>query len=413
MIIIYDKNEYVMINKIIIRDFFSFRGENTIKLNRGVNLLVGINGSGKTSFINALRLLLEGVCGEGVSHLIQEVWGGFGQVVNFNGNRNVPYFQITYVLDHKSVNSITPAAKFQSDIYYRITVSPVGNSYTISEKLFTQQRHSGGEFVYLDFRSGEGRLSTRTGEGGIVFQEYTADSLSGSELVLRQINDPIHYLPIYAVRRAIEALSVYNSFEVGEGSRIRRPAEYSTGERLRKNGDNLTQILNDLKLRHAFEFARVDEYLHRVNPAYDGIGIDNRYGQSYLYIHEKNLSRAVEALHISDGTLRFLLMESIFLNPNRGCVVAVDEQEKGLHPDMIRSLAEMIKYAGKQTQIIIATHSPHLLNQFELNDIVVFEKDEENRTCVKRVSEEDFEDWDGELLPGLLWLNGKIGGKRW
>ena len=80
---------------------------------------------------------------------------------------------------------------------------------------------------------------------------------------------------------------------------------------------------------------------------------------------------------------------------------------------MIRSVADMMKYAAKQSQIIIATHSPHLLNQFELEDILVFEKDEDNSTVVHRVSENDFPEWKGEFLPGQMWLLGQIGGKRW
>jgi predicted ATPase len=80
---------------------------------------------------------------------------------------------------------------------------------------------------------------------------------------------------------------------------------------------------------------------------------------------------------------------------------------------MIRSIAEMIKYAAKDSQIIIATHSPLLLNQFELEDVLVFEKDENNSTIVKKVSENDFPDWEGDFLPGQMWLLGQIGGKRW
>ena len=100
----------------------------------------------------------------------------------------------------------------------------------------------------------------------------------------------------------------------------------------------------------------------------------NLYGQSYLSLLEKNMSRAIRASHISDGTLRFLLLESIFYNPLRGLFVAIDDPERGLHPDMIRSVAEMIKYSTRQTQVIIATHSPHLLNLFELEDFLYLRK---------------------------------------
>lgn len=403
-----------MLKAIILRDFFSFKGENKIKLKDGVNLLLGINGSGKSSFINSLRILNEGIAGEGLVKLIQEQWGGYDQIINFNGDRKAPYAQITYVFDYKKLNAVNAAADFKSDIYYRITIRQSGTSYTLNEKIYTEhKKKTGSAFTYLDFSNGNGKISTRTQDSAILFQDYTDSDISGQELILRQINDPKHYLPIHTLRKAIELISVYNNFNVEEGSKVRSTTEFSTDVRLRKNGANLSQILNLLKFNHTFDFARLEKTFSNINPNFKSIEIINLYGQSYLSLLEKNMSRAIGALHISDGTLRFLLLESIFYNPLRGSLVAIDEPERGLHPDMIRSVAEMIKYAAKQTQIIIATHSPHLLNQFELEDILVFEKNEENSTVVRTVSENDFPDWEGDYLPGQMWLLGQIGGKRW
>ena len=80
---------------------------------------------------------------------------------------------------------------------------------------------------------------------------------------------------------------------------------------------------------------------------------------------------------------------------------------------MIRSVATMMKRAALTSQIIVATHSALLLNAFELDDILVFEKNDKNETQIIRYSEVDFGDREDELLPGQLWLNGEIGGKRW
>lgn len=116
---------------------------------------------------------------------------------------------------------------------------------------------------------------------------------------------------------------------------------------------------------------------------------------------------------MSDGTLRFILLMTIFFNPMRGDFIALDEPEGGLHPDMISLLAEMMREASRNSQIIMATHSPLLLNQFELDDIIIFEKNKENESIIKRVTEDDFPDWEGEYLPGQMWMNGQIGAKRW
>lgn len=402
-----------MLKEIIIRDFFSFKGTTRITLNEGVNLLLGINGSGKTSFINALRLLVEGVAGDGVEKLIQEKWGGFGQVANCCGERETPYAQITYVFDRDKLNKINPAANFKADAQYRITISPQGTSYSLSEKMMVKDKSHSTPFIFLDFHNGNGKLSDRSDGKKISLVDYSAEDISGHELALRQVSDPQRYLPMYTLKKAIETMAVYNDFNVGEGSRLRQPSGYSTDKRLRKNGENLTQMINLLKLSQSFSYQRLEKTFFNVNTCFRSIEIGNPYGQLYLSLREKNLSRAIDALHISDGTLRFLLLESIFYNQQRGNLVAIDEPERGLHPDMIKSVADMMRLASNETQIITATHSPHLLNQFDLDDILVFEKNEDNSTVVTRKSEKDFGDYDGELLPGVMWLSGLLGGKRW
>ena len=404
-----------MLKSVIIKDFFSFKGNTKISLNHGQNLLLGINGSGKTSFINALRLLTEGICGSGVENLIQTQWGGYSQILNCTGREKSDNIQITYVFDCDEINKFNKSKIFHSDVFYQVTINPLGTTdYFLEEKLWTKHSlNKERDFVYLDFHNGQGRISKRTRDEAVIFQDYSNGDISGRELVLKQINDPIQFLPIHTVKKAVESMSVYNSFDTGETSKIRRVAEYSTGTRLWKNGENLTQLLNDLRNNHSLDFEKIEEELHKVNPSYKNIEINNITGQAYLSLREKNLNKTIGALHISDGTLRFLLLETVFLNPNKGAFIAIDEPERGLHPDMIRSVAEMIKSAAQNSQLIIATHSPHLLNQFDLDDVIVFEKDESNSTLIKKLSDSDFSDYDGQLLPGQLWLNGEIGGKRW
>ncbi|MGL5193703.1 MAG: AAA family ATPase, partial [Chroococcales cyanobacterium] len=130
----------------------------------------------------------------------------------------------------------------------------------------------------------------------------------------------------------------------------------------------------------------------------------------YLVLREKNLSRSVSIDQISDGTLRYLLLLSVLFNPERGNLVCLDEPETNLHPDMINTVAESLKQASKETQIILTTHSPLLLNLFELEDVLVFEKTEGNETVVNYNFPDEV---DEDFLVGQAWLQGLIGGKRW
>jgi predicted ATPase len=81
---------------------------------------------------------------------------------------------------------------------------------------------------------------------------------------------------------------------------------------------------------------------------------------------------------------------------------------------MIKTIGEGIKYAAQNgAQMVIATHSPLLLNYFELEDLKIFEKNKTNYTVVITKTEEDFENWEGEFLVGQMWLRGQLGGVRW
>ena len=106
-----------MIKEITIRDFFSFRGEHTIKLNSGVNLLLGVNGSGKTSFLNAITVLYEGIVGNGLSDLFRQ-WGSYASIVNACGEDRPDCFSLSYVFDATELKKLVPSSPFQYDVHY-------------------------------------------------------------------------------------------------------------------------------------------------------------------------------------------------------------------------------------------------------------------------------------------------------
>lgn len=400
-----------MIKELIIRDFFSFKGEHKIELNQGVNILVGVNGSGKTSLLNAITLLYEGISGVGLSALFRQ-WGTYNAIINACGEDKPDCFSITYVFDAEALKKIVPASPFKKDVNYTITVFPIGDgtNYSLCETLYSEDcKNRKRSFSYLEFRNGIGQISVRT-KSGIEVEKYDSGMLSAQELVLRQVTDPQRYLPSFVVREAINSIAGYSKFNF---DKVRQPAEANDIKRLISTGENLSQLLSYLNNNYSFQYEKIRECLSDINPNFIGIGYNVFGSRLYLSLREKNLSHAIDALHMSDGTLKYLLLLSIFHNPERGLFIGIDEPESCLHPDMIRSVAKMMKNAAKTSQIIVATHSALLLNAFELDDILVFEKNSQNETLIKRYSEEDFADYECDILPGQLWLNGEIGGKRW
>ncbi len=380
-----------MIKKITVQNFFSFGAEQTIELNADTNILVGINGTGKSNFIKAIRLLQEGIKGN-FEKLFSQKWGGFSGVENLI-NPDAIEIKMIYFFDGEAMKKVMNGNWGHSfDLEYQINILKIGlTNYQLSDSVFSPYYEKQFEFdLGIDFNL--------------------------NELKLSQISVAFTQTPILNLLKfAIEKISIYDYFDTSFGGEIRQLSPYYSESKLLSNGRNLTALLSYLNGNSVKAFDKIIEEFKNVNSNFKELVFTTPIaGKSLMSLKEKNLDRAITIDHISDGTLRYLLLLSIFYNPNRGSVVCIDEPEAGLHPDMINGIAKGIKYAAQNgTQMIIATHSPLLLNAFELEDLKIFEKDEDNQTVVKTVSEDDFPDWEGEFLTGQMWLRGELGGVRW
>ena len=93
--------------------------------------------------------------------------------------------------------------------------------------------------------------------------------------------------------------------------------------------------------------------------------------------------------------------------------MCIDEPEVGLHPDMVGELIQAIVQTSDATQYIISTHSDHILNRLSVENIIVFEKDETNKTIVNDFNDKEFVEWASQYSTGSLWRNGDLGGNRY
>lgn len=395
-----------MLKRITLENFFSFGEPTTIELNPGVNLLVGINGSGKSNFLKAIRLLHEAVAGKGLENLLLKEWGGLDEVTNLSGGRSS---QIKLIYEFEST-----AYKFHT---YELVIKTFSNLEYIFDEILTTsyyKENDGADVKLIDVTGGNrfkdiaGKI--RLNEDSLTGLSSKNNNFDSAELVLRQtkVNDwGISYLFEY-----INNINLYHHFDLSNGSKIRQANNFGVEEYLLPNGENLNTIIQKIKNNHSLEYENIEQLLKDINPNFKDISFNLFGSKSYLLLREKNLSKAISIEHISDGTLYYLLLLAIFYNPNKGACICIDEPETGLHPDMINTIAESIKYASG-TQFFIATHSPLLLNAFDLDDVLIFEKDKKNQTQVVVKLEEDFPDWNDDYLIGQLWLNGQLGGKRW
>ena len=125
---------------------------------------------------------------------------------------------------------------------------------------------------------------------------------------------------------------------------------------------------------------------------------------------EENSDMYLDAQSFSDGTIRFIALATVLLQPNLPDTIIIDEPELGLHPSAINKLAALIKRASSKTQVIVATQSVNLVNCFDAEDILVVDK-KDNQTAFSRLSSEDLSAWIDDYSMGELWEKNIIGGQ--
>lgn len=408
-----------MISKITLENFFSFREATSIELNSDVNILLGINGSGKSNFLKAIQLLYESIIGNGLEEVFLKKWSGFNTVANFNDDGK-DYIKLSFEFDKDAIKKITSQEGYQfpTNPTYEIEISKLGQTaYYLKEKLSAPSIREGEtDFIFMEMDNGRGIISTRE-EGKVGIQRYPQENkkltFKSTEPVLRQISEPERFYPHFTLKRALEEASIYYYFNTTFSSPIRQPSSYGTESKLLPDGHNLMTILNQMKNNHPLYYEKIEKAIKKINPHFKDINSAALGSKLYLVLREKSLAKTVSIEQISEGTLSYLLLLSILFNPERGNLICIEEPETNLHPDMINTIANAIKEASKDTQIIITTHSPLLLNLFEIEDVLIFEKSDRNETEVKIKSSDEFEDWMGDFLVGQAWLQGLIGGKRW
>jgi predicted ATPase len=397
-----------MIKEIKISNFLSFDDE-TFVLDKHQNILIGINGSGKSNFLKCLRILKEGVAGMGLKKYVFDVLGGFDNIFFKGIYKDRDYLKIEYTFDGEVLSKF--GFKFTEDVIYLIELykNPSITNYYVREQIYIQKDER--RFSYLFFENGRGHLYQD--ENNAIGKLMDHGFSEPTELALSKIFDTDRYYALSTIRKAIADIIIYDYFDVTPKSEIRKPMRSTSEKRLLPDGTNLTQMLNTITLKDIPSAKKIENMLNTVNPNFSEFGFNFLGGNIELMLGEKNLKSFIHVNNISDGTLRYLCLLSILYNPDRGALICIDEPEIGLHPDMISNIGNAIIEASEKSNLIISTHSENLLNSFEIEKIRVFEKDEFNSSKIRSYTKEDFKDWYEEYSVGKMWREGDLGGNRW
>ena len=196
---------------------------------------------------------------------------------------------------------------------------------------------------------------------------------------------------------------------------MRRSEIVEDYHKLRGDAANIAPFLLHLKNEESCSdyYKRIVDAVRLVIPFFDDFRMDvQTLGESEkvrLSWSQKGSDFPMQPYHLSDGSIRFICLTTALLQPSPPSTIIIDEPELGLHPAAIVVLAELIEIASKKTQVIVATQSPALIDQFGIDDIIVVNR-EDGSSTFQRLREEDFSVWLEDYSVGELWSKNVITG---
>lgn len=210
----------------------------------------------------------------------------------------------------------------------------------------------------------------------------------------------------------IERFAFFRDWVFGSTSEVRGVQPVGLDSyRLASDSSNLAQVLKAWRDRG--EQTVFDQLIKQLRKFYEPVkDVDTELLGTHLrlMIKEDGLNSRTPAERLSDGTLRWLMLLIILLDPTPPPVICLDEPELGLHPDAIHTLADLLVEASTRTQLIVTTHSDALLDAFtDTPEVVCVCEKVEGSTVIRRLDKEQLKVWLKDYSLGHLWMSGEIG----
>lgn len=357
-----------------------------------LNVLIGVNGSGKSNLLRALQLLKSAADGR-LSESVRAS-GGMAPLL-WDGRTDAIKFNL----------QLTPPA-----VVYELVVKRLGQSGAF---------YIESEFLTADGDSARKALErTRTQATVLNAQqvklELNAEAFDEDEPLIAfrpvsELNQPFSRL-----QRAIANYYIYHDVRIDSDSEMRRATVSRRDLRVDPDGSNLVSVLHTLytsdrhfkdEINTAMKAAFGDEFEELVFPPAED-------GRIQLRLRWRSLRREQSASDLSDGTLRFLLLLTVLAGSagsDPPSLIAIDEPETGLHPSMLPLVAEYATDAARHTQVIFTTHSPQFLNGFKGRaDITTIVESIEGKSRLRRLPEAELSRWLEHYQLGDLMLSGEL-----
>lgn len=335
-----------------------------------INVLIGSNGAGKSNFISAFSLL-----------------------------QNVLAKNLQVFVAQSGINSLLyNGRKVTEEIAFEVYFGK--NSYgfnlipTDDNRLIFKKEYFGYHGAY------ENESNVARGHSESMWQTGTGNHISN------------YVKPILAKQN----WRVYHFHDTGRSAKVKQEHNISNNKVLMFDASNLAAFLYRLKHNFSKNYEELVRTIQLIAPYFLDFVLEPQEGneeQIILKWQQIGCEDIFNASQLSDGTLRFICLATLLLQPHelQPATIIVDEPELGLHPYAITIFAEMVRQLSDEKQIIISTQSVEMLNEFDVKDVIVVDRSDDG-SVFKRLNEKELEVWlENDYALGDLWKKNILGGR--
>ncbi len=344
-------------DSIRVKGYKSFK-DITVPLNK-INILIGSNGAGKSNFLSLFELLgnaYEGFLARSVAQS-----GGIDKLLHKG---------------RKSTDSISIEVKEDINSYELDLIESDGGLIVEKEKLGYSS--ASGEWTYINIAN------------------YKTETALKSYHDLKRGD----YINQY-----MSQIKKFHFHDTGRTSPFTGESNIvNDSYHLYSQGGNLAAFLYGIMNNHPMVYKRIVCVIQSIAPFFhDFYLMPNESGGVRLQWRDKFSEVIYGPNDLSDGTIRFIALAVLFMQPDLPKVIVIDEPELGLHPVAIEKLAGLIKMAANRgTQVIAATQNAELISNFQPSDILTVDQ-RDGQSQIDRLNADELRQWLNDYTLGDLW----------
>jgi predicted ATPase len=334
-----------------------------------LNVLIGSNGAGKSNFISFFKFMNKLLDKELQLHVRQQL----------NGADRTLFF------GRKTTDKLKIDLRFSPN-GYRAELVPTTDDGLVFAKEFA--------FFYADDIDDKGGTGLRPlASAGALESELPQP---GTSTIARH------------VAKYLQDWKVYHFHDTSDTAKVKAAYSIHANTHLMPSADNLAAFLYGIRETEAL--TQIVKTIQRVAPYFQHFVFQPEANDLIrLRWKHKGSDDYFDATMLSDGTLRFICLTALLLQPNLPTIILLDEPELGLHPFAMQLLAAMMRSASERTQIIASTQSVTLANQFNWQDLVIVDQID-NASHFRRLQETEVTQWLENYKLGDVWEMNVLGG---